>query len=51
MISTDKETKVDLLYSEAIAATIIGLLRERLDICKLGREEGTVRTRRFERGL
>lgn len=40
MISTDKETKVDLLHNEAIAATIIGLLRERLDICKLGREEG-----------
>lgn len=31
MILTDNETKVDLLNNEAIAATIIGLLRERPD--------------------
>lgn len=32
MILTDNETKVDLLNNEAIAATIIGLLRERPDM-------------------
>ena len=31
MILTDNETKVDLLNNEAIAKTIIGLLRERPD--------------------
>ena len=31
MILTDNETKIDLLNNEAIAATIIGLLRERPD--------------------
>ena len=31
MILTDHETKVDLLNNEAIATTIIGLLRERPD--------------------
>lgn len=32
MILTDNETKVDLLNNEAIAVTIIGLLRERPDL-------------------
>ena len=31
MILTDNETKGDVLNNEAIAATIIGLLRERPD--------------------
>ena len=31
MILTDNETKVDLLNNEAIATTIIGLLREKPD--------------------
>ena len=31
MILTDNETKVDLLNNEAIAATIIGLLRTKPD--------------------
>lgn len=31
MILTDNETKVDLLNNEAIAATIIGLLRAKPD--------------------
>ncbi len=31
MILTDHETKVDLLNNEAIATTIISLLRERPD--------------------
>lgn len=51
MILTDNETIVDLLNNEVIAVTIIGLLREHLDIYKLGREAGTARTRRFEGGL
>lgn len=48
MILTDNETKVDLLNNEAIATTIIGLLHERPDICKLGKDAGTARTIRFE---
>lgn len=40
-----------LTGNETIAATIIGLLRELLDVRKLGREAGTARTRRFEGGL
>lgn len=31
MILTDNETKIDLLNNEAIASTIIGLLREQLN--------------------
>lgn len=31
MILTDNETKVDLLNNEAIAATIVGLLRAKPD--------------------
>jgi hypothetical protein len=34
MILTDNETKVDLLNNEAIAATIIKLLRDRPDSCR-----------------
>ncbi|WP_083953716.1 hypothetical protein [Thauera butanivorans] len=33
MILTDNETKVDLLNNEAIASTIIELLRARPDLC------------------